>query len=67
MKLDLKVNEMFISKNKQILLSSKLNVYLDVSNTERTCFNHPDDSSELKNPLMVNDFWSIEMADYDEA
>lgn len=31
-------------------------VYLDVSSTERTCFNQPDDSSEFKKPLMVNDF-----------
>lgn len=30
--------------------------YLEVSSTERTCFNQPDDSSELRNPLIVNDF-----------
>lgn len=40
--------------------------YLEVSRTARTCFNQPDASSEFKNPPIVNDFWSMEIARIDE-
>lgn len=36
--------------------------YSEVSNTALTCFSQPDDSRELRKPLMVNVFWSIDTA-----
>lgn len=36
--------------------------YSDVSKTALTCFSQPDDSNELRNPLMVRVFWSMETA-----